>query len=180
MTVEYTDGIRRARTDDLPALRTLFRLTVCTVNRRDYSEEEVEDWACCGDDTTRWQRWMAAYRIFVLTDSTGSLLGYTAVSEAGELHALFVHPQHLGKGVATRLLERAEAEAYAAGARCIVTEASLTARPFFERRGYRTVRRQQRKACRLFLTNFRMEKQLAESGSLSVLGPEAAGMDGRA
>lgn len=165
MTDERQDGIRRARTDDLPALRALFRLTVCTVNRRNYSQEEVEDWACCGDDTMRWQRWMAAYRIFVLPDSTGSLIGYTAVSDAGELHSLFVHPQHQGKGVATRLLERAEAVAYAAGARCIVTEASLTARPFFERRGYRTVMQQQRRACRLMLTNFRMEKRLAEPES---------------
>lgn len=151
-------AIRPARAEDLPRIRELFRQTVCTVNRRDYTPEEVADWASCADDDAKWRRWMAIYHVFVATDGPGDLRGYTAVSDTGALHALFVHPDCQGQGIASRLLERAEATAYAAGALHIVSEVSLTARPFFERRGYRTVERKRRKARNLMLTNFRMEK----------------------
>ena len=44
------------------------------------------------------------------------------------------------------------------GAEKITSEVSITARPFFERHGYRTVKEQKAKANRMYLTNFVMEK----------------------
>lgn len=42
--------IRAAQQSDVIELRDLYKNTVLTVNRRDYSLEEVEDWASCGED----------------------------------------------------------------------------------------------------------------------------------
>ena len=42
----------------------------------------------------------------------------------------------------------------------IVVEASITARPFFEKHGYTAVKAQKAKANRLYLTNYVMEKTL--------------------
>ena len=42
----------------------------------------------------------------------------------------------------------------------ISVEASITARPFFEKRGYKVVKEQKAKAYRLYLRNFVMEKTL--------------------
>lgn len=103
---------------------------------------------------------MDRFRVFAAEDEDGRLLGYAAVSDAGALHSLFVHRDFQGCGIAARLLAEAEAYASAAGVLRITSEVSLTARPFFERRGYRTVARQRRKAFRLSLVNFRMEKDL--------------------
>lgn len=44
----------------------------------------------------------------------------------------------------------------------ITSEVSLTARPFFEKRGYIVEVEQKCKANRLFLTNFWMAKRLAK------------------
>ena len=35
---------------DAVELKNLFQNTVLAINRRDYSQAEVEDWASCGDD----------------------------------------------------------------------------------------------------------------------------------
>lgn len=46
--LQYTPyTFRVATVDDIPEIDKLFRETVLTVNRRDYTEEEVKDWASC-------------------------------------------------------------------------------------------------------------------------------------
>ena len=46
--------IRQVNLSDIPALQELYQHTVLTVNRKDYTAEEVADWASCGDDTSHW------------------------------------------------------------------------------------------------------------------------------
>ena len=48
-------GIRRLAAQDIPEMRELFRATVLTVNSKDYTKEEVEDWASCGDSVEHWK-----------------------------------------------------------------------------------------------------------------------------
>lgn len=43
-------NVRKAQQSDIPELKELYMGTVLTVNRKDYSQEEVEDWASCGED----------------------------------------------------------------------------------------------------------------------------------
>ena len=80
------------------------------------------------------------------------------MNAVGHLHSLFVHKDWQGKGVGTMLLSEAERLAMEYGAGKITSEVSITARPFFERHGYRTVKEQKAKANRMYLTNFVMEK----------------------
>jgi len=42
--------IRAALQSDAVELKNLFQNTVLAINRRDYSQAEVEDWASCGDN----------------------------------------------------------------------------------------------------------------------------------
>ena len=73
---------------------------------------------------------------------------------------MFIHKDWQRKGIASALLSEMESYAGGRGAGEIISEVSITARPFFERQGY-TVRKQQRaRANRLELTNFVMTKKL--------------------
>lgn len=75
---------------------------------------------------------------------------------------MLVHKDFQGKGIATILLNEIERYATTRGIMRITSEVSLTARPFFEKRGYIVEVEQKRKANQLYLTNFWMEKKLAE------------------
>ena len=66
----------------------------------------------------------------------------------------------MGRGVGQGLYEAVEREARALGLRRIFTEASITARPFFERRGFRVVRERTVVVRGVSMTNFAMEKPL--------------------
>ena len=78
----------------------------------------------------------------------------------GHLDMLFVRANAVGRGVGRRLYEAVEREARGQDLERISTEASITARPFFERRGFRVVREQTVSRRGVSLNNFVMEKDL--------------------
>lgn len=74
---------------------------------------------------------------------------------------MFVHPNYRGLGVASLLLKTVEAAAHSYSLPVITTEASLTARSFFESRGFHIVAVQEVRKRGRTLPNFRMEKHLS-------------------
>lgn len=152
--------LRRAVAGDIPALMELFRGTVLTINRRDYTQPQTLDWASCGQDRAKWERMIAENYFLVATDRSGQLVGYASLTGEGYLHSLFVHKDYQGKGIAAMLLLVTEGYAYGKGIRRILSDVSITARPFFAGHGYTVVRQQCKKADKMYLTNLRMEKSL--------------------
>lgn len=153
-------SIRKALLSDIPELKELFRGTVLTVNRKDYSQEEVEDWASCGDDEEHLKELIDSLYFVVAEDVQNRIIGFSSITEEGYLHALFIHKDFQGFGWATMLLEHIEQYAASRGISSITSEVSETARPFFEKKGYTVEQEQRRKANRLCLKNYWMKKSL--------------------
>lgn len=153
-------GFRTAAHSDIPELRSLFTETVLTINRKDYTQDEVEDWASCGEAAAHWEDLLGRLHFIVATESGGRIAGFTSISDEGYLHSMFVHRDLQGKGIATALLSRAEEYARSHGIPCMKSDVSITARPFFERHGYTVEKEQKAKARLLYMTNFRMTKAL--------------------
>ncbi len=153
-------GIHPLTELDIPEMRELFRTTVLTVNSKDYTKEEVEDWTSCGDSVAHWKNLLAKNDYVGAIDRQGKIIGFSSVNAEGYLHSMFVHKDQQGKGVATLLLSEVEKIAREYDVHKINVEASITARPFFEKHGYKVVKEQKAKANRLWLTNYVMEKAL--------------------
>ena len=90
------------------------------------------------------------------------IIGFSSMNAEGYLHSLFVHRDYQQVGVGSLLLSAVEKRAWEYGVSEITSEVSLTARPFFEKRGYEVVKVQKRRANRLELTNFVMRKRLKD------------------
>ena len=153
-------GIHPLTELDIPEMRELFRTTVLTVNSKDYTKEEVEDWTSCGDSVAHWKNLLAKNDYVGAIDRQGKIIGFSSMNAEGYLHSMFVHKDQQGKGVATLLLSEVEKIAREYDVHKINVEASITARPFFEKHGYKVVKEQKAKANRLWLTNYVMEKAL--------------------
>ena len=78
------------------------------------------------------------------------------IDKTGYLDMLFVHKDFQGQGIASAICDRLE-ETITTDK--ITTHASITAKPFFEKRGYKTVKEQQVIRNVIQLTNYVMEKQ---------------------
>ena len=160
MKTDFT--IREAQQTDTIALKELFQYTVLAVNSKDYSQAEVEDWASCGDDLSNIEEMIKTHYFIVAVNQQSQIVGFSSITSQGYLHSMFVHKDFQGKGIATMLLEEIERYAITAGIMRITSEVSLTARPFFEKKGYIVKEEQKRKANQLSLTNFWMARDMAK------------------
>ena len=160
MNTDFT--IRIAQQSDALELMSLFQETVLHINKRDYSEAEVADWASCGNDLSHIKDMIKTHYFIVATNQQSQIVGFSSITQQGYLHSMFIHKDFQGKGIATILLNEIERYATARGIMRITSEVSLTARPFFEKRDYIVEKEQKRKANQLSLTNFWMAKRLAE------------------
>ena len=82
------------------------------------------------------------------------IVGFGDIDKTGYLDRLYVHADYQGKGVATAICNRLEQAVQGK----ITTHASITAKPFFEKRGYKVVKEQQVERQGIYLINFCMEK----------------------
>ncbi|HWA44515.1 MAG TPA: GNAT family N-acetyltransferase [Hypericibacter adhaerens] len=151
--------IRPVRPDDIDALIELFRAAVRRVAGRDYTPAQLLAWA---PDQIDRDPWIARYerRPAWVAALGGRPVGFSDLEPDGHLDMMYVHPDHQGRGIATALLAQVEQAAHEQGIDNLYTHASLTARPFFERRGFMLIRQQTITVRGQGFTNFRMEKPL--------------------
>lgn len=149
--------LRAYRPGDCREMAALFYDTVHTVNARDYTPEQLDAWAGGPVDLDAWDRSFRAHTTLVAV-ADGRIVGFGDIAGDGYLDRLYVHKDWQGRGVATALCNRLEAAVPGP----VTTHASITARPFLERRGYRVVRPQQVERRVVLLTNYVMVLPLPE------------------
>lgn len=146
---------------DIPELKQLYKDTILNINKKDYSAEEVEDWASCGDNTQHWLELISMLHNIIAENDEGQVVGFASISDEGYLHMLFVHKDYQRKGVAGLLYKSIEELAQHKQIVKITSEVSITARPFFEKQGFVVSEEQRRKANKLALVNYKMSKVLS-------------------
>ncbi len=147
-------NIRKYRQSDCKVLAELFFNTVHTVNAKDYTEEQLNAWATRQIDLKKWSRSFLEHYSIVAVEN-GLIVGFGDIDKTGYLDRLFVHADYQGKKIATAICDQLEQAVMGN----IMTHASITAKPFFEKRGYKVIKKQQTERQGVFLTNFVMEKK---------------------
>ena len=112
----------------------IFQRAIRQTASKDYNPAQVAAWSTVNDREAWGQRRLS--RPTWIAEHDGKPVGFSDLEPDGHLDMMFVHPDHQGIGVASLLAAKVEAEARALGLQRIFVEASITARPFFERRGY--------------------------------------------
>jgi len=153
--------IRKFKPADAHSCWQLFQDTVRRVNCRDYTPEQVEAWATASIDPAPWLRRFEGNFAYV-AERAEAIVGFADLTLAGYLDRLFVSADHQRCGIASMLLDAIELAALEHNVRRIHTQSSITAKPFFISRGY-VVLKEQIVDCRgVGLTNFVMEREMAE------------------
>lgn len=111
----------------------LFCNTVHTVNGADYSLMQQDAWADGKTDISAWTSTFAG-RTALVAEEDGAIVGFGDITAEGCLDRLYVAQGYTGRGVGTALCNVLEAPFGR-----IEVHASITARPFFEHRGYTVI-----------------------------------------
>lgn len=150
--------LRRYRLNDIDVIAAMFHDTVHLVCAKDYTPEQLNAWADGSVDKAAWNASLQAHHTLV-AESGGMIVGFGDI-DGDYLDRLYVHEGWQGRGVATAIVAALEQHARGNGHERIVTHSSVTAKAFFERRGYAVVKEQQVERKGVLLTNFVMEKTL--------------------
>ncbi|MDO4440237.1 MAG: GNAT family N-acetyltransferase [Eubacteriales bacterium] len=146
--------IRMYRKEDCKEVTELFYHTVHTVNAKDYTEEQLNVWAGKTVDLKQWDQSLQEHYSVVAVEEE-KIVGFGDIDAvAGYLDRLYVHARYQRQGIASAICEQLEKQAQGT----ITTHASITAKPFFEKRGYHVVRAQEVERKGILLKNFVMEK----------------------
>lgn len=148
--------LREYASQDLEELMKLFYDTVHNVNAGDYTKEQLDAWAERHMYAEKWDSSLRKHHSIVAVEK-GSIVGFGDMDHRDEenfLDRLFVHKDYQREGIGTAICDCLESETKGK----IVTHASVTAKPFFEKRGYRAVKKHEVIRRGITLTNYLMEK----------------------
>ena len=128
--------IREYRSSDIDAVIALFKDTVYAINSKDYFFNQIEAWT--NIDVNKWIETLEKNYSLVATIDE-KIVGFGDMDDNDHLDRLYVHKDYQGLGIATSLCDKLEARA----SKEISTFASISAKGFFEKRGYSTIKVQE-------------------------------------
>ncbi|NJO80133.1 MAG: GNAT family N-acetyltransferase [Cyanobacteria bacterium RM1_2_2] len=151
--------IRLFRPEDADQISQLFHQTVREINLRDYSSQQVKAWA---PDDLNFRNWaeVCASRDTFVADDAGVIAGFGELEANGHIDCFYCHKDYQRRGVGRQIYQAIEARARELKLNCLFVEASITAKPFFERLGFTGGNAQQVTRRGVTFTNYRMEKYL--------------------
>jgi putative acetyltransferase len=131
--------VRPARTADFDTVREVHQRAVRALGADAYSDRQVEAWAdWSGVDDLDGVDDEDAH--VVVAERRGEPAGFGHLgAAAGEVNAVYVHPDHAREGVGAALLAHLEGYARSAGLSELTLSASLNAVVFYDRAGYERV-----------------------------------------
>ena len=157
--------LRKYHSDDCEDVWELFYKTVHGVNSADYTEVQLDAWAPKDMDLHTWNERLLKNDYAIVAELNDTVVGIGTADDTGYFDLLYVHKDYQRMGIAILIANDIEKYLWSKDAQIISTDASITAKPFFENRGY-IVQKEQSVECRgQYLTNFKMQKQAKEEQS---------------
>ncbi len=130
--------IRNAEIDDALVIMEIRKRSVLQLCRSDYSPEQLKEWV--GDSTEEeYRKRLELHRAFV-AEVKNQIVGYVRWNpETNELCSIFVDPDYVRQGIATKLMKTAYRDMREQGVRETWLDASITAVTFYEVEGWQFV-----------------------------------------
>jgi putative acetyltransferase len=137
----------------------IFRASVEELASEDYGADQVEAWAARADDAGFAKRLADQLTLIALFD--GAPVGFASLKGADTIDMVYVDPGIARRGVGATLLDALVKLAQAHGAKNLASDVSDTARPLFERLGFKAERRNLVQLDDQWLANTTMVKRFA-------------------
>lgn len=153
-----TFKITEANQEDLPTLQKLFFETILSVCSADYTEAQVNAWSSGAYNIKRWNDIITQQYVLVAKHEN-KIVGFVSLMH-NYIDLLYVHKDFQRKGIAHKLYINVENKAQQEGHTKLIATVSITAKPFFEKMGYKIIKEQIAERQGVELTNYHMEKEL--------------------
>lgn len=152
-------NIRNYKPNDLEQITKLFYNTVHTINAKDYTKSQLDVWATGNIDEVNWNKSFLEHTTLV-AEENNIIVGFGDIDSIGYVDRLYVHKDYQSRQIGETILNMLEQHAIKEGVLLFTTHASITAKPFFEKQGYKVIRDNVVTLQNVKLTNYIMEKHI--------------------
>lgn len=151
--------IRLFRPEDVAQIARLFHDTVREINIRDYSSSQVQAWA---PDNFDFRNWVEVYlnRYVYVAEKDDIIVGFGELELNGHIDCFYCHKDYQRCGVGRKIYDAIEKKGLELGLKSLFTEASITAKPFFQNMGFMVLEAQQVSRRGETFINYAMTKTL--------------------
>jgi len=153
-------GLRPFLPQDTDVCAAIFCASIAELTGEDYSQNQQEAWMSAADDVAAFGARLAS-QLTLMATLGESTIGFASLKDNALIDMLYVHPEAIGQGVGTALVDALEKLAAARGAKAMIVEASDSARDFFTLRGYEAEQRNTILLGDEWLGNTTMKKKLS-------------------
>jgi ribosomal protein S18 acetylase RimI-like enzyme len=155
--------IRVFQHGDHVAIAEIFSRAVHEIASEVYSREQCLAWSDIAPNHEHWKRRCELKRPFVFLKGA-TIAGFLELDPDGHIDCAYVHPDHRRQGVVSALARHAVETCFARGIDRVHAEASLCARPMFEKIGFKTLSGNLVNIRGVELLNFKMERLKRAAG----------------
>lgn len=149
--------IRPYQSGDHRAIAEIFCAAVHEIASEVYTTEQCLAWSDREPNYDHWEKRCGQKRPWVAV-MEGEVAGFLELDPDGHIDCAYIRPKFQRRGIMTRLVEHAVVLAFSRGNRRVFVEASLCARPLFEKAGFSILGQNRVVVKGVTLLNFKMEK----------------------
>ena len=153
--------VRRYEIGDTEQIIQLFYNTIHEVNIRDYTKAQVDAWTSVNMEVKVWTNSLKSKFTYV-AEKDGKIIGFGELEANGHIDRFYCHKDFQGQGVGTKILEQIELTARDLKINKLFVEASITAKPFFEKKQFIVEKKQEVERGGQTLINFVMKKDFSQ------------------
>ena len=153
--------IRSYKPRDHIAISEIFPRAIHEIASDVYTAEQCSAWSEKKPNPDHWRMRCDRKKPFVFTQDD-RVVGFLELDSDGHIDCMYVHPEEKRKGIASALIEHAIEANTSVGNQRIFVEASICAKPVFEKKGFSVVKEKEVLIKGVSLKNYDMELKQAE------------------
>lgn len=152
-------NFRKATISDLKEMQELYIETIQSVCKSDYNPAQIEAWISGVHNTDRWLE-VITTQFVLLAISENKITGFGTLKDNNYIDFFYIHKDFQRQGIADKILTELELEARKHHTITLISDISITAKPFFEKKGFTVKAEQKNIKLGVELINYKMEKEL--------------------
>ena len=150
---------RKATILDLAEMQEMYIETIKWVCKNDYTPLQIDAWVSGLNNTERWLKLIHEQYVLLATIQD-QIVGYGTLKDGNYIDIFCVHKDFQRQGIADKVFNELEQEAKKENSKTITADISITAKPFFEKKGFFVKTEQKNMRLGVELINYKMEKEL--------------------
>lgn len=150
---------RKATILDLAEMQEMYIETIKWVCKNDYTPLQIDAWVSGLNNTERWLKLIHEQYVLLATIKD-QIVGYGTLKNGNYIDFFCVHKDFQRQGIADKVFNELEHEAIKENSKTITADISITAKPFFEKKGFVVKAKQKNMRLGVELVNYKMEKEL--------------------